>query len=162
MKTKNTKICSKCKIEKSLVDFYRQGKYLRSNCKNCTNVYNKQYKLDNKNYYKEYKTDVNFRLSSILRTRLRIALKNNAKSGSAVSDLGCSVQYLRDYLESKFEKGMTWKNHGLHGWHIDHVVPLSKFDLTNRNELLEACNYKNMQPLWAKDNLLKSNNYVFK
>jgi hypothetical protein len=77
------------------------------------------------------------------------------KSGSAVRDLGCSFEKLKRHLESQFQPGMTWKNYGLHGWHIDHIKPLVLFDLTNRKQFLEACNYKNLQPLWAKENLSK-------
>ena len=64
-------------------------------------------------------------------------------------------QCLENNLESKFQSGMTWDNWALDGWHIDHIKPLASFDLTDRNQLLEACNYTNLQPLWAKDNLSK-------
>ena len=50
---------------------------------------------------------------------------------------------------------MTWKNHGRFGWHIDHIKPLEKFDLTDPNQQLIAFNYKNCQPLWWKENLEK-------
>jgi hypothetical protein len=51
---------------------------------------------------------------------------------------------------------MTWENHGVHGWHIDHIIPLSsaKDDI----ELLKKlCHYTNLQPLWAEENRIKSN-----
>ena len=51
---------------------------------------------------------------------------------------------------------MTWDNWTTDGWHIDHIKPLSSFDLTDRKQLLEVCHYTNLQPLWAKDNLIKS------
>lgn len=50
---------------------------------------------------------------------------------------------------------MTWENFG--EWHIDHIVPLSKFNLTDYEQLKIACHFSNLQPLWAKDNLSKGN-----
>ncbi len=96
-----------------------------------------------------------YKLKSILRSRLNNAIKNNYKSGSFVADLGCSVDFLKTYLESQFQPGMTWNNHTIKGWHIDHIIPLSSFDLTNREELKKACHYTNLQPLWSKDNWKK-------
>jgi len=49
---------------------------------------------------------------------------------------------------------MLWSNYG--EWHIDHIKPLASFDLSDRKQLLEACHYTNLQPLWAQDNLSKS------
>ena len=100
-------------------------------------------------------TDPRFKLSVNLRCRLHDALKGNYKAGSAVRDCGCSMEALRLYLESKFQPGMTWANWGINGWHIDHIRPLSSFDLTDREQFLKACHYTNLQPLWAKDNLSK-------
>ena len=99
--------------------------------------------------------DVQYRLSMGLRSRMRQAIKNGYKSGSAVNDLGCSINELKVYLESLFEIGMTWGNWALDGWHLDHIKPLAAFDLTDRDQFLEACHYTNLQPLWAKDNLRK-------
>jgi len=108
-------------------------------------------------------TDPCFKLQNILRQRLNKAIKNNYKSGSAVRDLGCSIEQLKSHLESKFYNrkdgtAMNWNNYGLKGWHIDHIVPLSKFDLTDRNQFLQACHYTNLQPLWSEDNLSKGKN----
>jgi len=99
--------------------------------------------------------DINFRLADTLRSRLKHALKGNFKSGSAVGDLGCSIEQLKKHIESKFKTGMTWDNWTRNGWHIDHIIPLSRFNLSNKEELLKACHYTNLQPLWAKDNLSK-------
>jgi len=124
--------------------------------------YYKKYKELNKQTLakkaKDYKNNnLHRKISLALRNRLFSALKNNQKIGSAVQDLGCSVNEFKTYLESLFQPGMTWDNWSKDGWHIDHIKPLSSFDLTDRNELLEACHYTNLQPLWAKDNLRKSN-----
>ena len=100
-------------------------------------------------------TDPQFKLAKNLRCRFRMALKGNFKAGSAVRDLGCSLEAFRLYLESHFQPGMTWENYGFYGWHLDHIRPLSSFDLTDREQFLIACHYTNYQPLWAKDNLSK-------
>ena len=110
------------------------------------------------NLYKKNKRsiDVQYKLRSCLRSRFKSAIKMNCKTGNAISDLGCSINELKIYLESKFQEGMSWDNWKSNGWHIDHIKPLASFDLTDRNQLLQACHYTNLQPLWAKDNIAKS------
>lgn len=98
-------------------------------------------------------TDLNFRLAGNLRSRLNCALKGEIKKGSSIQDLGCDIDYLKSYLESKFQPGMSWENYG--EWHIDHISPLSKADLSDREQFLKVCHYTNLQPLWAVDNKKK-------
>jgi len=102
------------------------------------------------------KNDINFKLTVVVRSRISNALNGNFKSGSSIGDLGCSVEYFRHYIEGKFLPGMTWDNYGLYGWHLDHIIPLASFNLSNREEFLKACHYTNYQPLWAIDNLRKN------
>ena len=101
--------------------------------------------------------DIQFRMLSNLRARLNRAVRNQYKSGSAVRDLGCSISEFRVYLEGKFLSGMSWDNwgKGLGKWNIDHLVPISSVDLTQRDQLLKVCHFSNLQPLWAIDNLRK-------
>jgi hypothetical protein len=103
-----------------------------------------------------YNSDIKFKLSITLRTRLNTALKNNNKVGSAVKDLGCSIEEFKRYIESLWQPGMSWDNWSKDGWHIDHIAPLSSFDLTNVEDFKKACHYTNLQPLWAYDNFRKS------
>jgi len=111
---------------------------------------------NNKRHNDRYKTDINYKLAWDLRTRGRQAIKNNYKVGSFVQDLGCSIPELKIHLESKFQEGMTWDNWSYTGWHIDHIIPLSSFNLQNREEFLKACHYTNLQPLWAEENFSKN------
>lgn len=99
--------------------------------------------------------DIEYKLKWNLRIRLRSAIKNNSKSGSAVRDLGCTIPEVRQYIEKQFKEGMTWDNWSFNGWHIDHIIPLDYFDLTNREQLLKAVHYTNLQPMWAEENLSK-------
>lgn len=101
--------------------------------------------------------DPQFKISGNLRNRLNQAIKLDSKKGSAIRDLGCSVSELKTYLESKFHPGMNWNNYGKGPgkWNIDHIVPLSAFDLQDRQHLILACYYINLQPLWWEDNIDK-------
>lgn len=126
----------------------------------------KNYREKNREKLKEYlkvyikerlKTDISFKLSCSIRARVRKALKNNSKTGKTVDLLGCSIEFLKNYLECKFQDGMTWENHGRYGWHIDHIKPCSKFNLKNETEQKLCFHYTNLQPLWAEDNLKKYN-----
>lgn len=101
-------------------------------------------------------SDIQFKLKENLRSRLFNAYRNNSKRGSAINDLGCSIEELKIHLESKFQEGMTWENWNMTGWHVDHIIPLVSFDLTDREQFLKACHYSNLQPLWAADNFKKN------
>jgi hypothetical protein len=120
--------------------------------------YFQTHKAERREYEKgKTETDICYKLAKVLRIRMSSIIKGKIKTGSAVDDLGCSVEYLKAYLESKFYlnsktgETMGWENYGYHGWHIDHIKPLASFDLANREEFLKACHYTNLQPLWAKD-----------
>jgi hypothetical protein len=87
---------------------------------------------------------------------LNKAIKRNTKNGSSVKDLGCSIKEFKEYIEKQFKDGMNWNNWCKDGWHIDHIKPLNSFNLTDREDLLKAVHYTNLQPLWARDNFNKS------
>ena len=103
------------------------------------------------------KTDIQFRLSCLLRGRLYRAVKRGWKAGSAVRDLGCTISAFKTYIEIQFIHGMTWNNWGIGDgkWNIDHIVPLASVDLTDREQFLRVCHYTNLQPLWFVDNVRK-------
>ena len=101
--------------------------------------------------------DLSYKLMENTRAAMRSALRDNAKSGHTIELLGCSIEYLRKYLEDRFMEGMSWDNYGLYGWHIDHIIPLSYFHLDDPEQQKHAWHYTNLQPLWAADNFIKSN-----
>lgn len=55
---------------------------------------------------------------------------------------------------------MTWENQGKNGWEIDHIRPCSSFNLEDPEEQRKCFNYKNLQPLWAKDNMIKGDRWI--
>lgn len=128
-------------------------------------VYAKAYELNPKRKEKKRAgreirliTDINYKIRCALRSRGRDAIRTNAKAGSFVRDLGCSIEYLKRRFEIMLEPGMTIENHGseLGQWVIDHFIPLASFDLTDREQFLRAVNYRNLRPMWGLDNSRKS------
>ena len=185
----NTKICKKCKEVKDISHYSKRNKGskdgLQFDCKECQNKRNKEsyyrnkenvlkrqreYNKNNKkrinqrvNLYQQQKRqkDISFRIAFNYRIRICNAIKGiAAKSDTTINLLGCSVEEFKIYLESKFSKGMNWDNYGYYGWHIDHIKPCSSFDLSDPVEQQKCFHYSNLQPLWAKDNLIKSNKII--
>jgi hypothetical protein len=103
-----------------------------------------------------YQNHLSARLSKRLRTRLWAAVNGKySKKWSAVSELGCDIEYLIAYLESHFLPGMVWENYGI-TWEIDHQKPLMSFDLSDQKQFQEACHYTNLQPLFCGDHYKKT------
>jgi len=125
-------------------------------------IYNKKNKekinKHKNNYNKEKKiSDPLFKLRMLMRDRLNKYFKYSSlnKNNRTFDIIGCTPQFLKEHLESQFVIGMTWENHGLVGWHIDHIIPLSS--AKTDEEIYKLCHYTNLQPLWFKDNLKKGN-----
>jgi hypothetical protein len=135
----------------------------KSKCRLC----NKTWQKNNKDKYdrsrlewtKNKRATPEGRIEYSLRTRMYKFLKNNIKYGSTLDLVGCSYEFLRGYIESKFIEGMNWDNYGKYGWHIDHIKPCSLFDLLKEEDQKVCFHYTNLQPLWAKDNLSKGAKY---
>jgi hypothetical protein len=125
----------------------------------------KYYKLNHKKIQKVHtqymkkirKINLTLRLTENLRRRINTLIRQNYKSQETLILLGCSVEFLKLYLASKFTTGMSWKNYGK--WHIDHIKPCASFDLRKPNEQKKCFHYTNLQPLWAKDNLRKKDKF---
>jgi len=111
------------------------------------------------------RTDRSYAIGVNLRARVGLALRTHPATQSAsvtawIRDLiGCTISELITYLQSKFLPGMSWENYGRKGWHIDHIRPLSSFDLTDVEQRRIAFHHTNLQPLWASDNWRKGGRY---
>ena len=108
-----------------------------------------------RNYYnKRRNNDVLFKLSSNIRSRIRVYLKSkNIKKNNKTFDIvGCTPDFLKEHLEKQFTEKMSWELIGKH-IHIDHIIPLSS--AKTEEEVYKLCHYTNLQPLWAKENLSK-------
>ena len=95
-------------------------------------------------------------LSNTISTAVRCALKAK-KSKRSIEYLGCSVVDFKTHIESQFKEGMNWDNHG--EWHIDHITPL-KYENPTIEEVMERLHWTNTQPLWATENISKSNRFI--
>lgn len=163
---------------------YKDKQYYRGECKECTKAdlrsesgkkaqekyrnsehgkaikaaYKKREKYKEQQYNYErnrYYNNPFFRCKKLTRDRLLTALKRKkwTKKFKFAEYIGCSQEELIKHLESKFTEGMTWENQG--EWHIDHIIPLSSAN--TEEEMYKLCHYTNLQPLWALDNIKKSN-----
>lgn len=124
-----------------------------------------------KNHYKKYASKIENKIKKSLRNRVSALVQNcDIRSNEIDPTIGCTPLELKEYLESKFKPGMTWENYGGNDytkphWHIDHIFPISKFinwhaseeDIKRQLKLVAPNHYTNLQPLWWKENMEKSN-----
>lgn len=155
------KKCPKCKELKNIkenFDYIEKTKIYQCYCKECIKIVSKEYYQNNKSKYintsilyikNRKKNDINFKLLNNIRSRINTALKKNIKSSSSIELLGCSIAEARKHLESKFKEGMSWENHGMYGWNIDHIRPCASFDMSKPEQQKACFHYTNLQPLWA-------------
>jgi len=121
-------------------------------------IYRELKKEDLREYFRVYRsdkrsTDILYRLKDQIRHRISESLKSigSKKNNTTINIIGCSIEYLKLYLESKFEPWMTWENYGKYngqfnyGWDIDHKIPLSSGKI--EEEIIELNHYTNLQPL---------------
>jgi hypothetical protein len=178
-----TKTCSKCDNVKPLAEFYKNkrspGGY-RPNCKHCHNkvtavymqtdkykAYKKKYDREqyypaNKDAIAKYKkermdTDPLFKLSHNIRVLIRSSFRNGGfnKKSKTAEILGCTFKEYYKHIESQFKDGMSWQR--MDDIHIDHRLPVSAAN--TEEELLVLNHHRNLQPMWATDNLAKSDSY---
>lgn len=135
----------------------RSDKWREKNPKFSSLYYQKNKDKINYNILLKKKNNPIFKLKTHYRTKLNKIL-GSKKDGKTFNIIGCTPQFLKEHLENQFTDGMNWDNHGLFGWHIDHIIPLSS--AKTEEELYKLCHYSNLQPLWAEDNLRKSNKII--
>jgi hypothetical protein len=108
-----------------------------------------------KHYHiKKYHSDKQFKIKTLMRTKINAGLNDHHFSERIVELLGLDCDRFKEYISSKFQPGMSWNERSK--WHLDHIVPTGMFDLTNEIELKKCYNYINLQPIWAHDNRIKA------
>lgn len=103
--------------------------------------------------------DIRYKVGEYVRTRCWNGI-HRKKCARTIELLGCSIEFLMQYLEDRFKDGMSWDNYGLRGWHIDHIRPVASFDMTKPEDQRACFHYTNLQPLWWRDNLSKNDKWV--
>jgi len=169
---KNYKKENKEKIKQQDKEYRKKNKerlklkdidYRKNNKKKLKEYYNKnkiknrvkQWKIKNKKksrewyrYYKKLRflNDPNFKLRHLISHRINEVLKKQKvnKNNSTLKLLGCNLNFFKNYLESQFTKEMSWSNHGIKGWHIDHKRPCISFDLTDPEQQKICFHYSNL------------------
>ena len=128
-----------------------------------------RFKSTQRSWMKRQPKDSNFKIAAKFRSTVVGALKRRKgafKHTRTQILLGTDFKTARAHIENLFESGMTWENHGMgHGkWNLDHKQPCASFDLKCPVQQLACFHYKNLQPLWAIDNMKKGAklNYEFK
>lgn len=108
---------------------------------------------------------IKYKIKTNTSRRIREIL-GQSKSQRCMEYVGCSLEELKNHIEEQFLEGMSWENYGedinknrVNAWHIDHKIPCKAFNLSNENEVKACFHYRNLRPLWATDNIVKSDTY---
>lgn len=119
-----------------------------------------KYKEYRRNYMNnKWKTDINFRVASCLRQRVRDTISRLSKSESALNLVGCSIAELKAHIEAQFKPDMKWENYGRAGWTLDHILPCKMFNLSLITEQQKCFHFTNLQPLWNSENSSKGSKF---
>jgi len=138
-----------------------------SGCKNCVSLKMKNYyqkpgvkNRTNKQKRERLKTDPIFKLNKKISYGIRQSLNGNKKGIKWETLVGYTASDLKKHIEKQFKPDMSWENHG--EWHIDHIIPISKFNFTKpeHSDFKKCWALKNLQPLWALENIKKSNKLI--
>ena len=122
--------------------------------------------LPSKNIHSEQLSDINVRMSKVIKNVF------NTRENYLTLNSG-SIDSIKKYIENQFEAGMSWSNHGIFSWHLDHIKPVSKFNLLLKEEQKQMMSvlYKKLQyQEWPDlidiktqiaDKLIEENKYCF-
>lgn len=113
----------------------------------------KRVKLRDKGKPEPIHQRVKGRLSGRLRELLR--RKGLQKQNAINNYTGCSPKEMVRHIESQFTDGMNWGNYGVFGWHLDHIIPCSRFDLSKEDHCSVCFNWRNIRPLWGEKNYMR-------
>lgn len=158
------KRCTKCKAIKSYKEFSKNkvGRFgLNSSCRECKKEYEltperiKKRKEYKKRHHQKFKDNPEYKLRNALHTRLRKIITEKRNTPMTIEYLGCDIKTFIKHIEKQFMGGMNWNNYGKDGWELDHILPCNSFDMTNKAEVKTCFNYRNIRPLWFKDNNYK-------
>lgn len=111
------------------------------------------------NNKEKIKSTANYKLNDSISSGLRQSLNKNKAGHHWETIVGYTIDQLKKHLEKQFKNGMTWENYGRYGWHIDHIIPVSAHNFQTPEDIdFKKCwSLKNLQPMWAKENIKKSN-----
>ncbi len=113
--------------------------------------------IRNANIKERRKTDMDFRLTEILRSKYHKMIKGSETS--YIKIIGCDVETLKKWIEFQFDKEMNWENQGIF-WQLDHILPINQFNLKNEKDIQACFNWTNLQPLRSFENREKSDNII--
>lgn len=108
-----------------------------------------------------YHSDPTYRLIRNFQEKLRMITKSKGikKQKHSIEYLGCTSEEFKKHIESQFQLGMTWDNHGKGEgcWHLDHILPASLINGNSSEEMINKIfHYTNLRPLWSHENQQKS------
>jgi len=177
--------CKKCKIiyalisqEKNKVQRKKYMKeYIKYNKNRLKKLQQERYRKNRiqilkqaKKYYENNKKEImrktklkrknnpSLRLRHVLSNRIHKIITRGDNSILTMQLLDCSIEFFKQHLEKQFKPGMSWNNYGK--WHIDHIIPCARFNLSNPEEQKKCFHYTNLRPLWAEENLRKGSKII--
>jgi hypothetical protein len=111
--------------------------------------------------HQKYKHFPLFKIKQIMRNQVaRVFRKvSHRRKGRTAQYFGCSIEDMAAYIEAQFHSGMAWNNHGK-VWELDHITPMSKFNLLDPYQVKLCNHYTNLRPMLKTQNRMKGDSMV--